>query len=213
VTGAVICVFAKPPVAGRVKTRLIPAVGAAGAASLAGAFLDDLLATLAGLEWARTVVSTTGDLRRDGLEVWDQGGGDLGDRMERMLRRALGEAPMAFAIGTDIPGLPHDHLLQARRALLTHDAVLGPVDDGGFYLLGMRACPAGALSSLPWSRADTLERTADRLRELGMDVALAPAWFDVDVPADLERLAARLDRGQVLAPATARVLRRLRPSR
>ena len=140
------------------------------------------------------------------MEVWPQGEGDLGARLERILRRALKESAHAVAIGTDSPGLPLALLEEARSALEAHDAVVGPADDGGFYLLGLNRCPEGLLAGLPWSAENTRARTLSRLEERGLTVQLLAPWFDVDVAADLERLRSLLAEGAIRAPATAHLL-------
>ena len=206
-----ICIFAKAPRAGHVKTRLAVSIGPEAAAELAAAFLWDTLAVAERAPSARVVVVLSGDAAllptlEERVAVWPQGEGDLGARLERGLRRALSDAPRAIAIGTDSPGLGLATLVQALASLETHDAVVGPAEDGGFYLLGLNACPEGLLADVPWSSVDTRARTLTRLRRHGMSVDLLPAWFDVDVAADLHRLRALLDGGQVVAPATARVL-------
>jgi len=211
---AVLCLFAKPPLPGVAKTRLAAIWGAESSAALARAFLVDCWSALHCHAWARLVLATTGDLG-DVLEVgdalvWPQGAGDLGERMERVLRRALEGAPIAIALGADTPGLPPRLVAEARDLLAAGaDAVLGPADDGGFYLLGLRRCPSGLLSDLPWSAADTMTRTHRRLREMGMTVELIEPWFDVDLPEDLHKLSALLARGEIQAPETARILGRL----
>lgn len=209
-----LCVFAKPPRAGDTKTRLAPAVGAEGAAALARAFLTDTWATVARLPWARPVLASTAPwpegLLPAPVEVWQQGEGDLGARMERILHRGLEVCPTVMALGADIPGLPVAHLEAARAALAEADAVFGPSDDGGFYLLALRRLPVGAFMDLPWSQPETLARTEARLRSLGLTVAHVAPFFDVDVPADLERLEKELAEGRLHAPATAQALATLR---
>ncbi|MBF5043695.1 glycosyltransferase [Aggregicoccus sp. 17bor-14] len=208
-----VCLFAKPPRAGEAKTRLIPALGPEGAAALARAFLADTWALLEQLPWAEPVLTSPAPwpealLPAPGIAVWPQGEGALGARLERVLARALAQRPFAMALGADSPGLPAAHLARARALLAEADAVLGPSEDGGFYLLGLRrALPPGALEGLPWSAPDTLACTEQRLRALGLRVARAEPWFDVDTPHDLERLrAAGTD-----APATRAALERLGP--
>jgi uncharacterized protein len=189
-----ICVFAKPPVAGNVKTRLAPALGFELAAELARVFLLDTLELVSKIEWAKTVVATTGPFDSGleealaGADIRDQGDGDLGARLERILRTELEHRDCVMAIGTDAPALTREHLSAARQALSCHDAVLGPADDGGYYLIGLRRCPVGLLARLPWSQPDTLEKTRQRLIERGFSVAMLGPLFDVDCPADLEKL-------------------------
>lgn len=210
-----LCVFAKVPRAGEAKTRLAPAVGAEGAAELARAFITDTWAEVSRVPWARPILASTGAAWPEGLlpssiESWPQGEGDLGARMERILHRALEMCPAAMALGADSPGLPMTHLEEARAALEHADAVFGPSDDGGFYLLALRRLPVGAFENLPWSQPETLARTEERLKSLGLTVARVAPFFDVDVPADLERLETELSAGRLHAPATAAVLSTLR---
>jgi rSAM/selenodomain-associated transferase 1 len=212
----IICVFAKPPRPGLVKTRLASGVGDVGAATLARAFLNDIWTSLQQLGWARVVLATT-DCCAAGWDlaplvdrdIWPQGDGDLGERLQRVFRRALAEAPLAFAVGSDSPGLPPTRLDHARCALAHADAVLGPCEDGGFYLLGLRRCPEGLLEQLPWSSQDTFHRTRERLERAGLAPVLLPPWFDIDEMPDLDRLKALLRTGRLFAPATARELARI----
>jgi rSAM/selenodomain-associated transferase 1 len=208
---ATICVFAKPPRPGLVKTRLAAAVGEGRAAALARAFYDDTWSAATSLPWAKAVLATTEPAAGEWsgakrAPTWPQGRGDLGDRLERVLRRALRDTPAALAIGTDTPGLPPILFSQARSALRDADAVVGPCEDGGFYLLGLRRCPPGLLRDLPWSDPDTFMQTLSRLRERGLTTTVIAPWFDVDRPADLACLHSLISRGELHAPATARAL-------
>jgi len=205
-----LCIFVKPPLPGLVKTRLTPFLTAGEAAGLAAAFFADTFALARSCEWARVVVACEGDPSPLGLgtgaEVWPQGAGDLGDRMERALSLALEGGDSAIVIGTDSPGLPRRLLDAARLQLAGNDAVIGPSEDGGFYLLGLRKCPQGLLQGLPWSTATTRDRLLERLSSSGIAVAEVEPWFDVDVPADLKRLAGLIREESVFAPRTARYL-------
>lgn len=210
-----ICVFFKPPIAGQVKARLIPAVGAEGAAALAEAFFRDTWNSVEALSWAVPVVASTdtlgpGILPQPDTQVWLQGGGDLGARIERILRRALTQAPMAMALGADSPGIPAGFLERAHEALQSADAVLGPCEDGGFYLLGVRECPRGLLAGIPWSQSTTFARTLDRLNERGFKSIVLDPWYDVDRAEDLGHLWMQLANGAITAPHTARVFTGLR---
>lgn len=194
------------------KTRLIPALGAEGSATLARALFDDTWATVRKVRAVSLVLVTEPDSALDptpNLEVWLQGDGDLGDRMERALRRGLEQADASIVVGSDLPGLPLRVLEQARHGLLTHDAVIGPSDDGGFYLIGLTRCAEGLLADLPWSRSDTCERTLARLRSRGFRIQLVEKWLDVDTPDDLERLRKLIASGAISAPATAAALRKI----
>jgi len=196
-------VFAKAPEPGRVKTRLIPALGAQGAADLAGALLRDTLNELQGLPDVDLLLATCGDRAvlgqslendpRAGIPRMDQGGGDLGQRLERCLSAALEHADAVFAVGADAPGLSQARVTLALEFLARHDAVLGPAEDGGFYLLGLRRVPPGVLADLPWGTRDTCRATRARLEGLAFEVQSLPALFDVDRPEDLVQLEALLE--------------------
>ena len=126
--------------------------------------------------------------------------------MERLASRALAEAPWVLLVGTDSPGLPPEILAAAKASLEHHDAVVGPAEDGGFYLLGLRRIDDGHLADLPWSSPQTLQATLTRLGERGFSVAALPLHADVDELEDLQRLSVRLRATPGLAPSTATLL-------
>jgi len=192
-----------------VKTRLARSLGTEAAAILSQAFFLDTWRSAARCAWADAILATTDPAAPQwaGIaSVWDQGGGDLGDRLERVLSRALQSAPIALAIGADTPGLPPRFLELARDALTTSDAVLGPCEDGGFYLIGLRSCPPGLFAGLPWSTERISEQTMQRLRGLGFTVETLPPWFDLDRAEDLTRIQGLLARKEIDAPETERAL-------
>ncbi|HEY0130196.1 MAG TPA: TIGR04282 family arsenosugar biosynthesis glycosyltransferase, partial [Allosphingosinicella sp.] len=136
-----IVIFAKAPVAGRVKTRLIPALGAEGAAVLARAMLErtveEALATGLGVELCGEPDAAQWHEERPGLSLAGQGEGDLGARLARAAARVLAEDSILL-IGADCPELDRDRLRAAADALEDHDAVIHPAHDGGYALLGLR---------------------------------------------------------------------------
>lgn len=201
-----VCIFAKPPVPAEVKTRLIPALGATGAAELASAMLLDVWRTVESCPGVRPVLATTqlGDfpVGISPADIWLQGDGDLGQRIERMLNRGLLQAPAVIAIGADSPALTVAHLRAALDALQTRDAVVGPSKDGGFYLLGLRRSQAGLFHSVPWSSSQTLQALKRRIEECGLSFAQLEPLFDVDTPSDLLTLEQSLLANESVAPAT-----------
>jgi uncharacterized protein len=98
-------------------------------------------------------------------------------------------------MGTDTPTLPRECLDEAVGLVMAPDVdlVLGPTEDGGYYLLGLRAPRRGLFEEMPWSSPSVLSRTLDRARRLGLRVACLPTWFDVDTGADLDRLRSGLE--------------------
>lgn len=210
-TPGLIGVFAKPPLPNQVKTRLTPAYTPEQAAELAKAFLLDTWSALARVATRKVLVVTAPIPDLIGPhEVWLQGPGDLGVKLERMLRRGLDEGcDWSVAVGTDSPGLPPRYYDAAADQLRHHDAVLGPCEDGGFYLIGLRRCPTGLLADLPWSSEETFAETHARLVASGLSVGLLPEWFDVDRPDDLDRLHQLLRAGDISAPHTLRALEAL----
>lgn len=208
-----ICVFAKARHTEAVKTRLASVVGYAGAAALAEAFLQDTWSTVSSLPWAKLVIASTelsiASLVSGNPDVWPQGEGDLGARLEGILSRALKNSPSAIAICGDSPGLPMELLEQAHSALREADAVIGPCEDGGFYLLGLRRCSLGLLAGVPWSQENTCQQTLKKLKAAGLNVRLLKPWFDIDRPRDLTRLQAMIVSGELYAPRTQEALLRL----
>lgn len=212
---AAVCVFAKPPLAGIAKTRLIPSIGQENAARLADALLQDMLMALRTLPWAHTIVAATEPFTRDYIPdhcMWIQPEGPLDIRLEAILQRALMQYPIAFAIGADTPGLPAVYLGQAKALLALHDAVLGFSRDGGFYLLGVKNAPRGLLNGIHWSQPTTFHNTVSRLREQGLSVGFIPEWFDVDTEADLSHLQHLLSTGTITCPCTQAVMREINQS-
>jgi rSAM/selenodomain-associated transferase 2/rSAM/selenodomain-associated transferase 1 len=204
-------VMAKAPEPGRVKTRLARAIGADAAAAIARASLCDVWAGVHRVAGVAPTLALAGDPARlpplfPSPRLTDQGDGDLGQRMVRHLGAAVERHGRALMVGSDSPGVPTALLERALALLETHDAVLGPTLDGGFWLIGLKRAPAGLLDGLPWSDPATFQATLARLRERGLSTAVLAPWFDVDRAEDLERLRVLLRHGVGEAPETAAVL-------
>ena len=195
-------IMTRYPRPGRVKTRLIPALGPQGAARLHGRLTARVAAqarALAARRPLRLLVSHAGGNREEmeawlgaGLEYWPQPTGDLGQRMHQALALALEqEAPAAMLVGSDLPDL--DAALLARAFDLLREAllVLGPAQDGGYYLVGLTRPAPGLFEPLPWGGPRVWEATLARARELGLAPALLPVLRDLDSPEDLAHHQAR----------------------
>lgn len=204
-----VCVFAKPPIPGEVKTRLAASLGGAPAAALAGAFLADTWTLVTSRKWADPIIASTGMIPpgiAPGATVWMQGEGTLDERIERVMTYALSRRRGAIALGADSPGLPVEVLDEAAARVARGEAVIGPADDGGFYLLGLPRFPPGMLAGVPWSSELTCGEVLRRLGDHGMNTAMLPRWFDVDRGEDLPRLAMMLAETPGCAPRTAAAL-------
>jgi rSAM/selenodomain-associated transferase 1 len=176
-----IVVFAREPRAGRVKTRLIPLLGAAGAARLHARLLARAFATARAARLGDATLWTT---RR-------QRGADLGARMLHAFRHGLRRAERMVLIGADCPVLAARDLRRAARWLAGGaDAVLAPAEDGGYALIGLRRVSARLFEGIEWGGPRVMAQTRARLAALGWRWReLAEVW-DVDRPEDVHRLAA-----------------------
>ncbi|HMV92835.1 MAG TPA: TIGR04282 family arsenosugar biosynthesis glycosyltransferase [Thauera aminoaromatica] len=201
-----IVVIAKAPQPGRVKTRLIPALGAEGAAALAARMLAcTLVAAFEAAGAADTadpalgVVElcaspAPGDPAWQGVVVpaglrWSaQGEGDLGARMAGAARRVLAGGERVLLIGTDCPALDAACLRTAAEALDEVEAVIVPSFDGGYVLLGLRRFDPSLFEGIAWSTSTVAAATRVRLDALAWSYQVLPALQDIDVPADLVHL-------------------------
>ncbi len=184
-------VFAREPVPGRVKTRLIPALGAAGAAELYRRLLAHSLVTAGALQAVRVQLwcDNGGEgcralAQHFGATLFQQRGRDLGERMHRALSTPPPGAPSVL-IGSDCPGYTPAYLRSAFAALRELDAVLGPALDGGYVLIGVRRSHVRLFEDIEWGGSAVLQTTRERLRELGWRWLELPALGDVDCPEDL----------------------------
>jgi hypothetical protein len=215
-TGALI-VFAKPPTPGNVKTRLVSELSARDAAALYRAFLDDALEQYAALSFDVRLYMAEPEDGDAGLDVlgshhFEQEGSGLGERMHRAFAGTFGEGyDRAVIVGTDHPTLPTAFIEQAFDLLTAPQSiVIGPADDGGYYLLGMNDPRPEVFREMTYSHDRVFDETLDRALASGAFVSILPQWYDVDTPADLRRLAAELsDGGAGVAPRTRRLLGKL----
>lgn len=204
--------FTKPAREGRVKTRLIGALTPAQATALHQAFLEDLLDRLrAGsfdlrLAWALEPGEPVPEASFPGVR---QEGDDLGERLYLTLAAAGAEAQSVAALGSDHPTLPLATVHEAfARLEAGADVVLGPAEDGGYYLIALRA---GAVArrlfeGIAWSTDRVFPETLERCRELSLRLELLPQASDVDTPDDLRRLARRMTESDLGCPRTRSLL-------
>ena len=207
-----LCAFAvmtKVPRAGQVKTRLTPPLTAQEAAALNICFLRDTTAAIASIirqELARGIAVYTpvgaeeayDAILPDEFELLPQRGGAFGERLafatEDLL--ALGFESVCL-IDSDSPTVPPRAFSQAAQILAEQkDAiVLGPSDDGGYYLIGLKKLHGALFKNIQWSTERVLEQTIERAREIGLEVHFLPAWYDIDKDETLHRLCRELFTG------------------
>lgn len=188
-----IVIFAKAPVPGSVKTRLIPAIGEMGAARLAQRMLADTVhhALAAGLESFELCATPHPDhpmwvgYLPAGVRLSYQGAGDLGDRLASAAKRVIDDGERILLIGTDCPALDSKRLREAAAILDRNDAVIHPALDGGYVLLGLARTDLSIFCDIAWSTDTVAATTIARIRALGWSLFIGDTLQDVDEPADL----------------------------
>ncbi|MFM9917123.1 MAG: TIGR04282 family arsenosugar biosynthesis glycosyltransferase [Rhizobacter sp.] len=192
-----VIVMAKAPVAGWAKTRLIPALGDAGAAMLAERLLahaieQALTSTLGPVDLCCAPDASHPAFHRfaasERVQLSIQVEGDLGARMHHAFDRALACHGRALLIGTDAPHLDASRLRDATKALDAHDAVFVPAHDGGYALIGVRHAMPWLFEGMAWSTNRVMNDTRARLRAHGVRHAELAPVHDIDEPADLAHL-------------------------
>ena len=189
-----ILVFAKAPVPGEVKTRLVPALGARAAAELHARLARRTIDMAVAAQVAPVEIWCSPDdahpfFRALELPLRIQRGRDLGERMANALCDALSARRFAILIGTDCPSMTGEYLREAAGRLAGgEDAVLGPAEDGGYVLIGLRRPEARVFQRIPWGSAQVLAATRRRLVGLGLRWHELPCLWDVDRAEDLARL-------------------------
>jgi uncharacterized protein len=209
-----IIVFAKAPVPGQAKTRLIPRLGAVGAARLHAALIERSLETAVAAGVGPVELCCAPDpahpffaecAERYGVSLTSQGNGDLGARMLGAFDRVVSAVGPAILVGTDCPALTPRHLQDAAQCLGEgYDAVLAPAEDGGYVLVGLARASPRVFEDIAWGEPGVMRETRLRLTGLGWRWhELAELW-DVDRPEDLARLAESIDDGaRYVAVATS----------
>lgn len=206
-----IALFAKPLVPGRVKTRLIPAVGADGAAAIQRILLQRTLAAACEIAGSQVSLWVGGDPEHATLApfrhgypvaVWPQQGDDLGDRMRSAMAALWSDGRRVLLIGSDCPVLGTAEIRAAAQALNDPgtDAVFTPVEDGGYVLVGLGPAASrhprsrildAMFDEIAWSTEQVMHQTRARLAAAGLTWHEQPMLWDIDRPEDLSRARAR----------------------
>jgi rSAM/selenodomain-associated transferase 1 len=217
-------VMARFPEKGKIKTRLAQSIGDENTQRLYHAFLTDIAQKFADgdcdLSWAYTPAGVDFErfiallTRLDAARCrsFPQQGAELGARLHAVFQTMYARhLQKTIVIASDSPHISRGVISQAREALNSTDVVLGPADDGGYYLIAMSE-PHDVFSNIPMSTQDVLRMTIDKAHDQGLSVQLLEPLFDVDELPELVRLAHLLEREQALAPATAACLAQIIPA-
>lgn len=200
---SVLVIMAKQPAVGQTKTRLCPPLSPEQAAALYEAMLLDSIELVGGLEGVDVALAVTPPeavryfrhISPPHAILLPVAGVDIGDCLTQVLEHLLDEGySQAIAVNSDGPTLPVDYLRQAvvRLAEAEVDVVLGPSEDGGYYLIGLNQHKNTLFQGVEWSTERVLAQTLARAEEAGLNVVLLPPWYDVDTPADLDSLRSEL---------------------
>lgn len=194
---AELILFAKTPVAGRVKTRLVPDLGEQGAADLARALIEESV--------RRSVASWPGPVslqvwpdtghqcfealrRRHGITVSRQSKGDLGAKMFEALNDAHQRGVTAAIMGCDVPQCPAETHRTAHAFLAQGRSIIGPSDDGGYYLIGINPPHRKCFERIGWGGSKVFDTTLKRAASAGVDLIVLQQLNDIDTMADLDAL-------------------------
>jgi len=186
-------------VLGKVKTRLIQKLGARDALDLYQQMFERLIAELSASRF-KTELWISPDKDHAFFEPFafarfQQAGPDLGGRMSTALRDGLARHESVILIGTDLPLINRSYIELAVNALRDHDVIIGPAEDGGYGLVGIKGEIPDLFSDIDWGTERVLSQTCARLNRDGLDFGLLPLIWDVDRPADLPRYEAWLGGG------------------
>jgi rSAM/selenodomain-associated transferase 1 len=186
-----IAVFAKVPRPGAVKTRLISALGAEGAAALQARLIDRTLAKAHAVPAAVACLWLAGQIEHYPVpsgQRWEaQQGADLGARMAQAFLVTLARSRACVLIGTDCPALAPAHIQCAFEQLEQHDVVVVPAEDGGYVLIALKAPQPRLFEDIRWGGPTVMQETRARIDTAGLRACYLPALPDLDTPADLER--------------------------
>ena len=206
--------FAKFWQPGAVKTRLAATLGDVESARIYQQFVLTLLDRLANIAQHQYLCFTPGehkpDFERISPEPWQlepQTEGDLGLRMQTFFQNKLSDGHQRVVLlGTDSPNVPIDYIRQAFQDLQTHDVVLGPTEDGGYWLIGLSTEVPKLFANIPWGTEQVFEKSIAALKATNHSYSLLPTWYDVDVLEDLARLKSDLQAASPLEPALQKLL-------
>lgn len=188
-------IFVKYPCEGRVKTRLAESIGSKAAVLLYRDFVSICLQRYQQIHTADCTIYFDPTEEEDAFRRWlgskfhylSQPPGDLGERLRAGVENQLKYYSRVIALGTDSPDLPLEYLELAADALLTNPLVIGPAQDGGYYLIGLNQFIPVLFRDIPWSTHLVFEKTLEKARSAYLTPIILPEWYDIDTLSDLRR--------------------------
>ncbi len=205
--------FAKYWQPGQVKTRLANGIGTERAAAAYFQFVSTLLERLSDCGEQRWLAYTPHErasqfegLLPDDWEMEPQAAGDLGLRMKAFFEHRFAEGcRRVVLLGSDSPNVPLEYVRQAFDRLQRHNVVLGPTEDGGYWLVGAAGGVPNIFDSIPWSTPQVWSASLAAIRSAGLSHSEVPTWYDIDEQEDLSRLIRDLQQNQGREPALDRL--------
>lgn len=191
---ATLLIFAKAPEVGKVKTRLIPALGEKAACDLYQTMTETIVQRFASTNLCSVSLYCSPDSGHDfftdlrsrfSLQTYAQTGRDLGEKMHIAMQHHFAHYEKVILIGTDCPAITKEYVVQALCALDDKDVVIGPAYDGGYVLIGMKQANDNVFCQVKWSSDTVLETTRQNLEAEGLSHHLLQTLHDIDVPEDL----------------------------
>ncbi len=190
-------VFAKNPISGKVKTRLIPGISSDGAAELYKAFILDTINKINRLKCRKASIAYTPHgaerafrkLAGRSIILLPQKGRNLGERMKNAFIHSFAEgAKRVVIIGTDSPTLPISLIQKAFDVLKKTPIVIGPTFDGGYYLIGLSRPNYKIFNGIKWSTSMVFDQTLSKIKASEKQLCVLPPWYDVDTSDNLNFL-------------------------
>jgi rSAM/selenodomain-associated transferase 1 len=197
VKNPILIIIAKEPQVGTTKTRLSPPLNLSQAAALFETLLEDTIDLASSIDGIDLAVAVTPPESIGYFEKKTPTGTifipvtciDIGDCLKQVFEELFGRGyPKVLAFNSDGPSLPKEYIRQAVEQLDANDVVIGPSDDGGYYLVGLNEPHAELFSDIEWSTTQVMEQSLARAEAANLRVALLPEWYDVDTAFDLKRL-------------------------
>jgi rSAM/selenodomain-associated transferase 1 len=197
-----VVIMAKAPLPNQVKTRLTPPLEPETACWIYYNFLLDKIGQVKRIREARHFVAYTPETSEPffrstippGFSLINQVGADLGERLSGVSKRLFAQgAEKVVILDSDTPNLPTGYIRDGLARLDDVDVVMGPCEDGGYYLIGMRSYVPGIFRGIIWSTSQVAELTMKKAQDLGLSISLLDIWYDVDNVIDLKRLKKDLD--------------------